>query len=254
MRPFPQFDNVNPLFMSGASSFYHSLQVTLTKRFSAGLQFEGSYTWAKNIDEGASHQDSYNIRESRTLSDIDLAHRFVMSFVYELPWGRGRHFGSDWGRLMDLAIGRWQVNGITTYQSGTPLSFSASNTANIFNPTIRPNNNGTSGKKDGPVHERLDAYFDRSAFSQPAPFTFGNMSPRHPDIRNDGVRNWDLSVFKDFAFTEKLRLQFRAEALNAFNTPRFGSPNTSVTSNAFGQITSQANAPRQMQLALKLLW
>jgi hypothetical protein len=85
-------------------------------------------------------------------------------------------------------------------------------------------------------------------------FTFGNLSPRLPDVRNDGVRNFDISLFKDFNMTERLRLQFRAEALNAFNTPRFGGPNTSVTSSTFGVITSQANAPRQVQLGLKLLF
>jgi hypothetical protein len=82
----------------------------------------------------------------------------------------------------------------------------------------------------------------------------GNVSPRTADLRNDRVRNFDLSFFKDFAPREKLRIQFRAELLNAFNTPRFGSPNTAVTSNARGVITSQSNAPRQTQFGLKFLW
>jgi outer membrane receptor protein involved in Fe transport len=254
MRPFPQFETITPLFSSGASSFYHALQVTGTKRFSQGLQFEGSYTWAKNIDDGDSHQNSYDIRADRALASIDLEHRFVIGYIYELPFGRGRRLGTDWSKALDLALGQWQVNGITTFQSGTPLSFSASNTANIYNPATRPNNNGTSGKKDGAVHERLDAYFDRNSFSQPLPYTFGNMGARHPQIRSDGVRNFDLSVFKDFVIVERVRLQFRAEALNAFNTPRFGGPNTSVTSSSFGVISSQANAPRQMQFGLKLLF
>jgi hypothetical protein len=80
------------------------------------------------------------------------------------------------------------------------------------------------------------------------------MSPRQADIRNDGMYNWDLSLFKDFQVVERLKLQFRAEALNAFNTPRFSGPNTSVTSSTFGVITSQANSPRQVQLGLKLLF
>ncbi|HEU0185935.1 MAG TPA: hypothetical protein VFS27_11515 [Blastocatellia bacterium] len=87
----------------------------------------------------------------------------------------------------------------------------------------------------------------------PAPFTFGNVGPTI-NLRNDGVRNFDLSLFKQFAPLERLRVQFRVEALNAFNTPRFGSPNTNVTSTTFGQITSQANTPRQLQFGLKLLW
>ncbi len=83
---------------------------------------------------------------------------------------------------------------------------------------------------------------------------FGNVSPRLPDVRSDGVRNFDISLFKDFAVSERFRFQLRGEALNAFNTPRFGGPNTSVTSGSFGVITSQANSPRQIQLGLKLLF
>jgi hypothetical protein len=254
LRPYPQFTDIIPLYSSGSSSSYHSLQVTGSKRLSHGLQFEGSYTWAKNLDYGMSHQDSYFIRDSKSLADIDLAHRFVIGYIYELPFGRGRRFGSDASGVANWILGGWQFNGITTFVTGTPLQITANNTAGLFNPVTRPNNNGQSGRKSGPVHERLDAYFDRTVFSQPAPFTFGNVSPRVSGLRNDGVRNFDLSLFKDFAVTEKVRVQFRAEFLNAFNTPRFGGPNTSVTSNAIGTITSQANAPRQTQFGLKALW
>lgn len=254
LRPYPQFTDIIPLFSSGSSSTYHSLQITASKRTSHGLQFEGSYTWAKNIDNGLSHQNSYDIRADRSLTDIDIAHRFVMSYIYELPFGRGRRFGSNVSSLVNWFLGGWQVNGITTFQTGTPLSISASNTAGLFNPKTRPNNNGKSGKLSGPVHQRLDRYFDTSVFSQPAPFTFGNLGERLPDIRSDGIRNFDLSVFKEFTPVERMRVQFRAEFLNAFNTPRFGGPNTSVTSSSFGAISSQANAPRQTQFGLKFLW
>jgi hypothetical protein len=155
---------------------------------------------------------------------------------------------------MDMAIGAWQVNGIATLSTGTPLGISASNNAGIFNQAIRANNNGTSGKLTGPVQDRLLLYFDKTVFSQPTAFTFGNMGPRVSDIRNDGIYNWDLSLFKEFRFLENAKFQFRAEALNAFNTPRFGSPNTSVTSSSFATITSQANAPRQIQFGLKLVF
>lgn len=254
LRPYPQFTNVIPIYSVGASSFYHSLQVSGNKRFSHGLQMQLAYTWAKSIDDGMSHQDSYNIRADRALSDIDVAHRATIMGVYELPFGRGRRFGSGWSKVLDLAIGQWQANGVVTLSTGTPLGISASNNAGIFNMAIRANNNGTSGLKTGPVQDRLTAYFDKSVFSQPAAFTFGNMGPRVADIRNDGMYNWDLSLFKDFQIVERMKLQFRAEALNAFNTPRFSGPNTSVTSSSFGVITSQANAPRQVQLGLKLLF
>lgn len=254
LRPYPQFTDIIPIYSVGASSFYHSLQLTGTKRYSHGLQMQLAYTWAKNIDDGMSHQNSYNIRADRALSDIDVNHRAVIMGIYDLPFGRGRHFGTDWSRLMEIAIGGWQVNGVATLSAGTPLGFSASNNAGIFNQAIRANNNGTSGKLTGPVQDRLLAYFNKTPYTQPAAFTFGNMGPRVSDIRNDGTYNWDLSAFKNFRLTEKWNVQFRAEALNAFNTPRFSGPNTGVTSSTFGTITSQSNAPRQVQFGLKVLF
>jgi carboxypeptidase family protein/TonB-dependent receptor-like protein len=253
LRPYPQFTDIIPLYSSGASSNYHALQVSFSKRLSRGILIDGNYTWAKNIEEGLTHQDSYNIRGDRGLATIDIAHRFVISYLYELPFGKGRKFGSNAPGLLDAIIGGWQFNGITNFQSGTPLTITANNTAGLFNPLTRPNTNGKDPRLGGKVDERLNKYFDTSVYSQPAAFTFGNVGPT-VNIRNDGVRSFDLSLFKQFAPTEKMRVQFRVEALNAFNTPRFGSPTTSVTSNTFGQITSQANSPRQLQFGLKILW
>ncbi len=254
LRPYPQFTDIIPVYSVGASSFYHSLQASATKRLSKGLQMNLAYTWAKNIDDGLSHQDSYNIRADRALTDIDVSHRVVIAGVYDMPWGRGRYWGSGWSKAMDLLLGGWQVNGLATFSAGTPIGFSASNSAGIFNQAIRGNNNGKTGKLTGPVQDRLNAYFDKSVYSQPAAFTFGNMGPRSPDIRVDGTYNWDLSVFKNFRVVERINVQFRAEALNAFNTPRFSGPNNSVTSSSFGVISGQANAPRQIQFGLKLLF
>ncbi len=253
LRPYPQFTDIIPLYSSGASSNYHALQVSFSKRLSRGILINGNYTWAKNIEEGLTHQDSYNIRGDRGLSTIDIAHRFVISYLYELPFGKGRKFGANAPGLLDAIIGGWQFNGITTFQSGTPLTITANSTAGLFNPLTRPNTNGKDPRLGGKVDERLNKYFDTSVYSQPAAFTFGNVGPT-VNIRNDGVKNFDLSLFKQFAPLEKMRVQFRVEALNAFNTPRFGSPTTSVTSNTFGQITSQANSPRQLQFGLKILW
>ncbi|MCK6500987.1 MAG: TonB-dependent receptor, partial [Nitrospira sp.] len=243
LRPYPQFTDVIPLYSTGASSTYHALQLTFSKRYSRGLQFEGSYTWAKAMQQALRHVNSYDIGPSKALADYDIAHRFVISYIYELPFGRGRTFGANWNRISDAVLGGWQINGFSTFQSGTPLQISANNVAGIFNPIGLANNNGRSAKLEGDIHDRLLRYFDTSVFSQPAAFTFGNTQPYSPDLRSPSIRNWDLSVFKDFSLTEKFKLQFRAEAFNAFNTVRFGSPNTSVTSNQFGQISTQANSP-----------
>lgn len=254
LRPYPQFTDVIPLYSSGSSSTYHGLQISFSKRFSKGLQFEGSYTKAKTIDNAMSHANSYDIRNSRSLTDYDIAQRFVVGYVYELPFGRGRKFGANWNKAANIVLGGWQINGITTYQSGTPLSVSANNVSGLFNSRGLPNSTGQSGKLTGDIHNRLNRYFDTSVFTQPAAFTLGNVSPRIGDIRGPGLRNWDTSLFKDFNIRETWRLQFRGEFLNASNTVRFSGPNTTVGSNQFGVISGQANSPRQIQFGLKLLW
>jgi len=255
LRPYPQFGSSYPLFSQGATSDYDALQVTFSKRYSKGIVFEGSYTWAKAIDEGTTYQDSTNAKASRAISSVDVPHRLVFSGVYELPVGRGRQFGGGMSRVMDLVVGGWQTNGIYTLQSGSALSISASNTAGIFTEAIRANNNGKSAALSGDAHTRLDRWFDTSVFSQPAAFSLGNVSPLIADLRNHYIHNLDLSVFKVFQLRESLRLQFRAEAFNSLNRVRFGSPNTTVTGGAnFGRVTTQANDPRQLQFGLKLIW
>jgi hypothetical protein len=104
------------------------------------------------------------------------------------------------------------------------------------------------------VNRRLNRYFDTSVYSQPTAFTFGNEPIFSPVLRADGVRNFDLSLFKNFELRPRLTMQFRIEAINAFNTVQFSAPNTSVTSTSFGVISGQANVPRQLQFGLKLLW
>jgi len=255
LRPYPQFGAIYPLFSQGATSDYTSLQTTFSKRFAKGMVFEGSYVWAKAMDDGTSHQDSTNYKESRAVSSVDVPHRLIFSGVYELPLGRGRQFGSGMSRWVEALVGGWQVNGIVNIQSGSALGISANNTAGLFTEAIRANNNGTSATLNVDAHQRLARWFDTSVFSQPAPFTLGNMSPLVSNLRNHHINNVDMSVFKQFQILEKLKLQFRAEAFNAMNRVRFGSPNTSVTGGAnFGLVTSQSNDPRQMQFGLKLIW
>jgi len=264
LAPYPQFTGVQIANAPGASSNYNSLQVRVEKRFARGLSVLGAFTWGKMMDDASSNntgnlngngtsEDAYNRHLDYSLSTADVARRLVVSYVYELPFGRGQHFGGSWNRLTDAILGGWQTNGIIAWQTGLPLVFTANNQANIFNPGSRPNNNGISGELSGPVEDRLNRYFNTSVFSQPALYTIGNMS-RTSDIRAPGLRNFDLSLFKNFQLTEKLKLQYRAEAFNAFNTPQFGAPNSSVTSASFGVVTTQANSPRQLQMALKLLF
>lgn len=254
LRPYPQFTSVIPLFSSGSSSSYNSLQVRFSKRYSHGLQFEGSYVWSKVVDNGSSHQDSYNILPDRSVTSYDIPHRFVVGYIYELPFGRGRHFGSNAPAAVNWILGGWQFNGITTIQSGAPIQITANNVTGLGNPVERANNNGHSAALSGDIHQRLNRYFDTSVFSQPLPFTFGNVSPYISNLRTEYVNNSDLSLFKEFTPRERIRVQFRAEFLNAFNRVLFSGPNTSVTSTNFGVISSQGNSPRQLQFGLKILF
>ena len=261
LRPYPQFTSVVPLFESGANSGFNSLQIRTRKRFSHGLQFEGSYVWSKVIDEGSNNENSYNTRMTRSVASINIPHRFIMSYVYELPFGHGRHFGANAAKGVNWALGGWQVNGITTLQSGTPLSISASNVTGLSNPNAAASNlpeyancNGQNAVLSGDIHNRLNQFFNTAAFSQPAPFTFGTCSAYLAGVHGPRVSSTDLSLFKDFFPHEHVRVQFRAEFFNAFNHVIFSNPNTSVTSTSFGTISSQANSPRQVQFGLKLLF
>lgn len=255
LRPYPQFGSIYPIFSHGATSDYNALQVTFSKRFAKGVQFEGNYTWAKVLDTGTSYQDSYNVLGSRSVSGSHIPHRLVFSGLFEVPLGRGRHFGHDLSRVADAVLGGWQVNTLFTLQSGNALGITANNTAGLFTEAMRANTNGVNAAIGGDAHDKLDRWFNTAPFSQPAPFTLGNLGPMIADLRNHHVNNMDLSVFKVYPVTEKLRLQFRAEAFNAFNRVRFSSPNTGVTAGAnFGRVTAQSNDPRQMQFGLKLLF
>jgi hypothetical protein len=265
LRSFPQFTNVNPLYWTGASSIYHSLQVKVEKRFSSGLSLLAAYTDAKLIDDfsiisnvgrNANMQNIWDRRNERAISANDISQRFVASFIYALPFGHGRRFGAHMNRMVDVFLGGWQVNGIVTFQSGDPLAITMTNTLGAIagNNVLRPNNTGKSANLTGSVKDRLLRYFDIAQFTAPAPFTFGSAGRTLPDVRGPGLKNIDFSLFKNFALIERVSLQFRAESFNLTNTPSFSDPNQNFSNNAFGQINGTSNAARQVQFGLKLLW
>jgi hypothetical protein len=241
--------------------------VRVEHRMSKGLSIMAAYTLSKEIDDmipsvngfpgesfsGAPPQNFYNLRGERALVSWDTPQTLVISYVYELPFGPGKPFASS-GGVVGKIIGGWQINGNTTFQSGFPLQINGGNGSGTFAGTQRPNWNGKNPTLSGPVTERLLKFFDTSAFSFNAPFTFGNAPRMMPNLRSAGINNFDISLFKNTMITEKLKLQFRAEAFNAFNRVQFGVPNTSINSTAFGVISSQQNSPRNLQLALRLLF
>jgi hypothetical protein len=272
LRPFPQYNNVfyfRPLI---GESMYHALQVNLQKRFSDGLSGTASYVWSKLLDtsgvgNGAAFldatpvQDIYNYKRGEySLSTLDVPHRFVGSFSYELPIGRKRRFGKDFSPVLDALFGGYQISGTVTVQSGTPLQIVANGIfgltgAGVGNAVRRPDRIGPNTFDNQTYRENARAriaVLDRTAFADPAAFTFGNGARTYDDVRRDRYKNVDFSVIKNFGFSENRRkLQLRAEFLNIFNYVVFGTPGTNINAANFGIVTSQGNRPRLIQLVAR---
>lgn len=256
-RPFPQWGAALSLD-SFVTSSYQSLQMKVQKRFSRGLSFLASYTYSKSIDissergsgdragiEGGNQRDLKGY--FRGLSGFDVRNRFVLSYVYELPFGPGRRFLNSVNPVLREVVSGWQLSGITAFQSGFPFSvLLPADPANIGLGGNRPDR-----VRDGQLeHPTIDRWFDTDAFARPAnPFSFGN-SGRNILI-GPGLRNWDLGVSKYTAIGERYRLQFRAEFFNLFNNVNFNLPGRTLGLDTFGRIDSAGRA-REMQFGLKL--
>jgi hypothetical protein len=235
----------------GVSTHHNSLQVKLNRRFANGFMLTTSYTYGKSIDYCSDRlctpDNQYNFRLNRARSNFDNTHVYVQSFVYALPFGKGgRWVRSGAGNWL---LGGWQLNGVFTAQTGTPLGLSYSN-AGLNAPFInnRPNVNGpvaiygnyASGTK----------WFDTSVFSAPADRTFGTAGRNI--LTGPGLVNIDFSLFKKFTFTERTTVELRAETFNFTNTPHFNNPGGTYGSSTFGVITGAANDSRIVQLGAKI--
>ena len=265
LRPMPHFDgtSVGQAEPARGDSNYHAMQLKWEKRFSQGLTMLTHYTWSKMIDN-VSHssgnlswlggstalQNIWDLRGERSLSSHDIANRFVMTGSYELPFGKGRKFGSNMNRALNWIAGGWNLSGVLLMQSGNPLQVLQSG-GNIWDGTQRPNllsDPSTTGR----VQDRIDRYFDPAAFSQPAVDVPGS-APRNLNYRAPGIKTLDAALLKSVTVREGHRLEFRAEATNFTNTPMFGDPAGSFGAVNFGQITGLRSGvgPRNMQLGLK---
>jgi hypothetical protein len=258
-RPYKNFGQISG-FDSAGDANYHGLQIQLEKRYSNGLQFLSAYTWSKCIDNsagtyvgepgGTAIQDNYNFRGQRGLCSQDTRHRYSLSAVYDLPFGKGRRFGSGASGLVNALAGGWQVNGILTLRTGDPFSVTVpGDPANVGDGVTRANvvSDPNSGGK-----RTVEQWFNTAAFTRPAPFTFGN-SARNMVI-GPGVKNLDFSIFKSFRIGESKSVQFRAESFNLTNTPAFGLPGASFGTAQFGTISGTSRDPRDVQFSLKFLF
>ena len=251
LRPFPQFTSMLQLFADNGQTRYDSLQVVYERKLTHGLRLNASYVYSKTYDCAVTHQDSYNPMGSYTVSSIHSPHRIVAGYSYELPFGKGRFTSGNAGAKLNSLIAGWQINGITTIQSGNPLQISASNVSGLGTPTEFANWTGANPAGSGDIRNRLTKYFNTSVFSQPAAYTLGNAPPYLHQLLSPYLFSSDLSLFKEVRVFDLGTLQLRMETFNTFNFVQFGSPNTSVTSSSFGAITSQNNSPRQLQFGAK---
>jgi hypothetical protein len=259
LKPFPQFTAVNNIFTTIGGSSYNSLQARVERRFAKGFSALAVYTWGKNIGNVGERyhnvnnvQNAYDLRSERGLSPFDIPHRLVLSYLWELPFGRGKALAGSLPRAANLLVSGWQVNGIATFQSGTPQSVTLYTSTTCCGAGQRPNSTGRSAKL--PASERTnDRWFDTTAFSQPAPYTFGNTGWMSPALRGTGTNSWTVSFFKNTAIYERLKAQFRAEFFNLFNHPMWNAPGASFGSPTFGRVYVKGGN-RSGQLGLKLVF
>jgi len=251
LLPYPQFTYLNSNLSNG-SSIYHALQLSVNKRYSNGLSFQGSYTWSKGIDNlGGPVQNFYNLAGERAVFSNDLTHNASISGVWELPFGKGKPYLNR--GLVAAFLGNWQYNAIATFKSGSPLSIGVgTNTLNNNGPAQRASFvPGANPIRGGAIQKRLNRYYNIDAFTAPGQFTYGN-TPRYLSyLRAPGVANYDMSIFRNVPIHDRLKVEFRFEAFNVFNRVQFGAPDTTTGAITAGTINSQVNQPRDLQLAVR---
>ena len=271
LRPYPLYQQVSADSDFAGDSYYNSLQATLELRFSSGSMLLANYSWSKLISdtEGiniflepytvGAIQDYTNLRAERSLESFDVPQRFVLSYVLDLPVGRGKRYLPSITGLAGKFVSGWKLNGITTFASGFPLAVTSAAPnylSTLFGAgTIRPN---VVAGCDKPVAGSIvtsattgASVLNPACFNAPGLFALGTEPRVDPTLRAQGINNWDVSLSKLTPISEQVNLAFGAEFFNMFNRVQFAPPNTSFGSALFGKITSQVNNPRQIQFSLR---
>jgi hypothetical protein len=271
LLPFPYYQGVSMRMPHDGNFIGHALQLSATKHTTHGLTIILSYTKSKLIDDSIStpgvfgpvdvqaasdtYQNSYNRKAERSIDPLDRSQNLHVSGLYDLPFGRGRTFAANIGPWTNRLVGGWQLNTITQWHTGTPLTITGANNFAATRPNFVP---GISAKLS---HPSAKEWFNTAAFINPANYTFGNVPRTLPNVRGPSATNSDISLIKTTSITERIRSEFRVEAFNAFNHPILGLPNMTFSpgsnglnsSGTFGTITSATDG-REIQLALKLLF
>ena len=253
--PFPQFTNVTMRNIPIGRNDYHALQTRLAMRYRNGMTLNFGYVWSKTLEERSFlNAQDFNLADidssklERRLAEFDVPHRFTAMLTYELPFGRGRTFGTGAKGIVNKVISGWQVNMIATLQSGFIANFPNA-----------PNIEARSAKLDGDSRG-LYSLFDTSLFPRTAPnlsYTYRTWPTRFPDVRLDPQRTADASISKKTTLVEGLMFEFRAEAYNVTNTPWHNAQNSrgaDVTRPEFGWFAFSSAANRSMTLIGKFIW
>ena len=233
----------------------------LEKRYSNGVTFLGTYTWGHALANGGTtltgssnqnSKDRRNLALGYSSAAWDIRHSVVGSFLYDLPFGKGKKYLTGGGPLTYL-IGDWQFNSIMTFRTGPPFTLGTNQCVGTFG-TCQPDVISGKDPKSAPSGgRRPEEWFDTSAVTAPAPGTPGNLGIQSQN--RPGQRNVDVSLFKAIPLTERFKMQFRAEAFNVANTPQWGQPDTTQGNSTFGRITStQPNTQRHVQFALRFMF
>ncbi|MCZ2154511.1 MAG: TonB-dependent receptor [Bryobacterales bacterium] len=259
LMPYPQFDGLAYQNIAIGKQYYNGMQVKLTKRMSHGVTFIANYGIAKTIEQVSmlNNQDlnfadpKASKLEKRSADQIDIPQKFVLTGVWDLPFGKGRAIGSNWAAPVDFILGGWSINANATVQKGWALDYPNAN-------QIHPGSARIS-------NQTLEKAFDTSLWIDPAtgkpvptqePFTLRQFPSRFGDVRVPGYKNIDGSIAKFFPITETVKAQFRFEMINATNTPWFSAIQSLDVANAnFGRLNPvQRNLPRWLKLGLTLNW
>ena len=268
LLPFPQYTGVYSPTTSGFDEVYHSLQAKFQKQFKSGGTLLVTYSWSKNTGNGETllghtevsapgiTQNYNNWAGEHSLLSYDVPQRLSVSYVVDLPIGKGKRLLGGVTGVTDKLISGWGVDGVTTLQTGFPLALLAAATSlstNFGAGPPRPNVTAGCNKiPDGSSQSRVGQWFNTACFSQPSTFGFGSEARTDPNIRVAGIANYNLALFKNTAITERIRLQFRVESFNLFNRVQFGPPGATIGTATFGVVSTQINDPRLIQLAMRL--
>ena len=259
LKPFPQYNGISDPWLDVGNSTYNSLQISLNRRLSHGLTYMINYTFSKELDDLSGVRDPDKDFLEKAPGTIDHPQVASATFVYQLPFGVGHTWNSG-NRVLRAAISNWQFAGIFTFSSGAPLTITGTCTGGgvidaLCVPNYAPNFTGSVWQNGTPGTGNLATtpYLNKAAFVDPAPYTAGNVArsaafglfaPHNADF--------DLSVRKEFAPLERVRLAFQADAFNLNNAVHFAAPGLGIDSATFGIFSAMANQPRKLQFSARV--